>query len=323
MVRTLQKPVDLKTYFLMRYANYSILYGMSGFSGAVVAAKGMPDPWIALVSFVAPWLGGLATLLLNDYFDRKVDPYIRPWRPIPAGKMSANQVLAFAFMVIASGFLFTISLYNVACLLIALVTALSVFAYNMSKRKRYITHIVLTLSTALAPVYGYAAAAGGLSLELIPLASIIGLMIYMDGLSLALAASIPDAVGDKAGGAVTASVKLGGMKVAKIGLALLVGNTILGLLPFILGYLNIGYLLCFLATRITSAGVYAYFVKNPSQNLPHFVHNTQAFARKGVFLAFPLGVLPPNLGIVLAPILCLWIIMTPIGYYHSAIGLKY
>jgi 4-hydroxybenzoate polyprenyltransferase len=323
MVRTLQKPVDLKIYFLKRYVNYSIFYGMSGFSGAVVAAKGMPDPWIAFVSFAATWLGGLATLLLNDYFDRKVDPYIRPWRPIPAGKMSANQVLAFAFIVIVSGFTLTISLYNIACLLIALIAALSVFIYSISKRKRYMTHLVLTLSTALAPVYGYAAAAGGLSLELIPLASIMGLMIYMDGLSLALTASIPDAIGDKVGGAVTASVKLGGMEVAKIGIALIVGNTILGLLPFILGYLNISYLVCFLTTRITSAGIYIHFVKNPSQRIAHFVHNTQAFTRKGVFLAFPLGVLPTTSGIALAPILCLLIITTPISYYTSAIGLKY
>lgn len=318
----MKEAVDLKTYFLMRYANFSTLYGISGFSGAVVAAKGLPNIWVSFVAFTAPWLGGLATLLLNDYFDRKVDRHIRPWRPLVSGKMKAEYILAPAFVAIGFGFFLTISLFNFACLLVALIVASSVFTYNISKKKRYIAHMILATSTALGPVYGYAAV-NEITLETFPLVLVMGLMIFLDGLSLALLASIPDAAGDKIGGVVTASVKFGGMKVVQVGFSLLTLNVILGFLPFILGYLNIVYVLCYLSTRLALAGMYAAFIKNPDQKFSYAVANVQGFTRKGLFLAFPLGVLPIDLGMALAPILCLLILTTTLGFYTSSMGLKY
>jgi len=319
----MESPVKLATYFIMRYTSKSTLYGMSGLAGAMVAVRSLPDLWTAFISFTATWLGGWATLLLNDYFDRKVDVYIRPWRPIPAGRMSANQVLVIAFIVIATGFMLTLSLYNIICLLIAVIVALSVLVYNISKGKRYMTHMVLTLSTALSFVYGYAAAAHGINLESFPMVFIMGLLLYTDAISTALFASIPDIVGDKRGGAVTASVKLGSVKVAKITLTLSTINLIPGLLLFTIGYLNIGYLLAFIATRIMLIGVQTFFIRNPGERLANFVVSTYTFNRMGVFLAFPIGVLPNDIGIMLASLLCLFILSAPIRHYESVFNIEY
>ena len=321
MAHVQRESVGLGTYFLMRYSVSSITHCMSGLSGVIVAAKGIPDPWITLVSFTAPGLGGFATLLLNDYFDRKVDQVIRPWRPIPAGKMRVNQYITLAFTIITLGFILTISLFNLSCLLIALVAAVSAVSYNVSKSRRYIGQLAIALSSSLSFIYGYAASKP--ALEPVPLVLTVGLMSLINGLSYSFFTSIPDAVEDKIGGAVTVSVKFGSGKAAKMSFATLICEMILGFLPFTLGYLNLNYLLTFLTARITLLGVHAFFVKNPGKRLADFVRNTYSFTRMVVAIAFPFGIFPYDLGIIFIPLLCLLIIVTPIRYFTSAFELKY
>lgn len=314
--------MDLRTYFLMRYFTPAIQHGMQGLAGAIMAAQGLPAPWIAFVSFTAPYLGGCSTNLLNDYFDRNVDLQIRPWRPIPSGKLGAKQTLTFTLILIALGFLLTISLYNITCLLLALLVAFSAISYDISKRKRYIMHSVLSLISPLSIVYGYAAASGS-SLEPLPLVLIVGFMQYTETFSLSFFTSIPDAVGDAKGGAVTASVKLGERKVDRISFAFIIANLILGLLPFTLGYLNLSYLLIFLTTRLLLIGIRIVFIRNPSQRLADFVRNTYAFAKMGGLIAFSIGAIQSDTGMTFALLLCLLIISTPLRFYTSAFKLKY
>lgn len=315
----MKESARVSTFILDRYFSTISLYsGIIGFSAAAVAAKGIPDPWISVVSFLAPALGGTATVVLNDYFDREVDRYRRPWSPLVSGKMKAQSALILASVSIATGFVLTIALYNLVCFLIALLALVLALTYNVSRGRRYMTHGFLALNPALCVIYGYAAAAGGLSLELTPLVLMMALILFMDAFSAAMVTSVRDVAEDRTGGAITASVKFGVSKTVKFSLLLLISSMALGFLPFMLGYLNVGYLMCFITTRVILFAVHAFSAKNPNRRLSSFITSTEVVFGMCIPLSFLVGVLPINIGIMLAIVFCILMIEIPITYYKHA-----
>ena len=82
-----------------------------------------------------------------------------------------------------------------------------------------------------------------------------------------------------------------------------------------MGYLNIGYLACFLSARITLFVTHIFLVKGPSQRFGTFTFGVQQFSRMCVFLSLIIGVLPTDVSLLFAPILCILMIMTPITFY--------
>jgi geranylgeranylglycerol-phosphate geranylgeranyltransferase len=310
--------VRLSSYLIQRTINvYTISSATIGLSAALVASRGIPDLWISIVSFAAPMLGRIATFMLNDYFDREADKHTRPWRPLVSGAIKPKSAIIFASTLVIVGFLLTITLYNLICLSVAFLALGIALAYNMSHKRRYIMHGILALNEPLIVIYGYAASAYKLTATLGGLALLMALITYMDSLPHSIVFSVPDVPDDKAGGMVTASVKVGVENVLKINLGLFVSSIALGILPFTLGYLNMGYLVCFLTTRVMLSVMYGLQLKNPSPRSIRFTLETQGFFRMFVCLSFLIGILPLDVVYSLASIIILMIISTPLAYFKS------
>ncbi len=70
--------------------------------GALLAGGSLADPRLPLL-MVALSLFYTGGMFLNDAFDREFDALHRPERPIPSGQVSARQVFAFGFGMLALG----------------------------------------------------------------------------------------------------------------------------------------------------------------------------------------------------------------------------
>ena len=70
--------------------------------GALLAGGSLADPRLPLLMLALSlfYTGGM---FLNDAFDREFDAQHRPERPIPSGQVSARQVFAFGFGMLALG----------------------------------------------------------------------------------------------------------------------------------------------------------------------------------------------------------------------------
>lgn len=105
---------------------------------------------------------------LNQYLERDVDPLMERTRhrPLPSGRLTPSEVLAFGVVGAAAGLATLAATTNwVATALSAGIFVVYVFVYTPMKRRSQLNTIVGAVPGALPPVVGYAAATGGLDLQ--------------------------------------------------------------------------------------------------------------------------------------------------------------
>jgi len=166
--------------------------------GAVVAVGPNGMGAVALQVSVAALVGFMFTgagNALNDYFDRDVDRVNHPGRPIPSGRVSMTNALAFAIFLftlaavlgIFTGLLaFTVVLVN----LIAMVTYEARF-----KRKGSSGNIMIGWLVASLFIFGGAAAYGESTAALQRIAW-LGLLAFLATLGREIVKDIEDVAGD-------------------------------------------------------------------------------------------------------------------------------
>ena len=92
---------------LMRPVN-CIMMGFAVFVGAVLAASQLGSlNWLnILFGFLTGFTFCAAAMVINDYYDRKIDAINEPQRPIPSGTVKPNEALAFVGVLAVVGFVF-------------------------------------------------------------------------------------------------------------------------------------------------------------------------------------------------------------------------
>ena len=125
-------------------------------------------PVIAVAALICIAAGAGASAALNMWFDADIDAVMSRTRsrPIPAGRVSREEALAFG-MVLAAGSVAALGvLVNwVAAALLAFTIFFYVVIYTMWLKRRTAQNIVIGgLAGALPPVIGWAAAAGTVAL---------------------------------------------------------------------------------------------------------------------------------------------------------------
>lgn len=85
---------------LLRPANVVTAFG-NILAGYAIAGRGRPEalPWL-LIASGSLYAGGV---VLNDYFDRRIDAVERPERPVPSGRVPASHAAALGAMLLAGG----------------------------------------------------------------------------------------------------------------------------------------------------------------------------------------------------------------------------
>lgn len=157
-------------YLRMIKFSHSIFALPFAFTGAILAASGIPSPyqilWIALAMVSAR----SAAMGLNRIIDRKIDA-LNPRtsnREIPSGKV---KVVEATFFVVVSLLLFIFSAYrlNPLCLKLSPVAVFFLILYSFTKRFTWLSHIFLGITISAAPLGAWIAVRGSLDYEIIPL----------------------------------------------------------------------------------------------------------------------------------------------------------
>ena len=153
-------PLTLKTALALgRVSNLPTVW-MNLIAGAALscAAIGIDFPFttiaILLLALSCFYAGGMC---LNDYCDRHWDSERQPFRPIPAGKVSAQAVLALTLLLFSSGLtLITLTPYTSA-LWTSISLLLLITAYDIFHKRHWLT--VILMASTRTSIYVIAALA--------------------------------------------------------------------------------------------------------------------------------------------------------------------
>lgn len=158
-------------YLRMIKFPHSIFALPFAFTGAIMAAGGIPPLgkifWITL-AMVGARSGAMG---LNRIIDRNIDqanPRTRN-RELPRGVIMTSEavlftVVSFIVLILAAYML------NPLCLKLSPIAIAVLFIYSYTKRVTWITHFVLGLSLAAAPLGAWIAIRGTFDLEILPIA---------------------------------------------------------------------------------------------------------------------------------------------------------
>src|SRR5574340_347892 len=158
-------------YLKMIKFSHSIFALPFAFTGAILAAAGIPSLkqilWI-VVAMVSARSGAMG---LNRIIDRKIDaanPRTMS-RELPSGKIKTSNAVLFA--IISFGVLiFAAYMLNPLCLKLSPPAIAVLFIYSYTKRFTWLSHIVLGIAISAAPVGAWIAVRGTFTAEILPIA---------------------------------------------------------------------------------------------------------------------------------------------------------
>ena len=143
----------------------------------LVAAPGSLHPVLAVTALICIAVGAGASGALNMWFDADIDARMSrtAGRPIPQGRIAADEALTFGSILACGSVLVLGLLVNwVAGALLAVTIAFYLFVYTMWLKRRTAHNIVIGgAAGAFPPMIGWAAVTGSVSLESLVLFLII------------------------------------------------------------------------------------------------------------------------------------------------------
>jgi len=145
-----------------------VLLLVTAFAGMVVGARALPEPWIALWTLLGGALAAGGAQAVNQYLDREIDKLMQRTanRPIPSGRMTPAEGLAFGLALCVMSFYLIAGFVNLLAALLALAGILY-YVIIYSKILKYTTTQNIVIgggAGAIPPLVGWAAATGRLDL---------------------------------------------------------------------------------------------------------------------------------------------------------------
>jgi 4-hydroxybenzoate polyprenyltransferase len=166
--------LKLRTYLEMIRFSHTVFALPFAFMGAVLAAGGIPSGdkllWI-LVAMVGARSGAMG---MNRFADRYLDganPRTQD-RALPQGRMTPGETIVFVGASFAI-FLLAAWMLNPLCLALAPLAILIVSGYSYTKRFTALSHLILGVCLALAPIGAWIAVTGRIA----ALAVVLGLAV--------------------------------------------------------------------------------------------------------------------------------------------------
>ncbi|MEE3048314.1 MAG: heme o synthase [Pseudomonadota bacterium] len=148
----------------------------TAFVGYVLAPSAL-HPVLGAIAILAVAVGAGASGAINMWYDRDIDAVMArtKGRPIPAGRVNADEALAFGVVLsIGSVVVMGLAVNWLAAGLLALTIVYYVFFYTMWLKRRTSQNIVVGgAAGAFPPMIGWAAATGEVSIESLVLFAII------------------------------------------------------------------------------------------------------------------------------------------------------
>ena len=158
-------------YLKMIKFSHSIFALPFAFTGAILAATGIPSLkqifWI-IIAMVSARSGAMG---LNRIIDREIDA-ANPRtanREIPSGKINVGSAVFFTVLSLTV-FVFSAYMLNPLCLKLSPIAVAVLFIYSYTKRFTWLSHIVLGIAISAAPVGAWIAVRGTFNAEILPIA---------------------------------------------------------------------------------------------------------------------------------------------------------
>lgn len=183
---------------------------------AVLAARGMPPLPVLFWILVAMVGARSAAMAFNRIADRDVDaenPRTRS-RDIPAGRVSLVEASVFCALS-ASVFVLAAWRLNPLCLALSPVALLVVLGYSYTKRVTTLSHLVLGLGLAIAPVGAWIAVTGAFAL--LPVVLGLSVLFWVAGFDVIY--SLQDEAFDREHGLFSIPARLGARRALAISTA--------------------------------------------------------------------------------------------------------
>jgi 4-hydroxybenzoate polyprenyltransferase len=150
---------------------HSVLALPFAFMGAMLAARGWPDghtTFFILLAMVSARSAAMAFNRLADAVFDAANPRTAT-RSLPQGRLKQGPVIIFT-IINSLIFIWAAAQLNRVCLFLSFPALAVILGYSLSKRFTAASHFILGLGLSLAPVGGWLAVRGDLSLQVLVLA---------------------------------------------------------------------------------------------------------------------------------------------------------
>lgn len=145
--------------------------------GMVLAAKGLPDPTIAVLVLVCGYLAAGGAHALNHYIESDLDRMMRRTRrrPVASGRVPGRRAFTFGVVLTVAAFALLSAFVNVLSAALTLSgTLIYIFVYTIGLKRSTPQNIVIGgAAGAVPPMVGWAAVTGTIDLPAIYLFAII------------------------------------------------------------------------------------------------------------------------------------------------------
>ncbi len=234
---------------LMRPVN-CLMMGFAVLVGAVLAASFGQLNWLnILFGFLTGFTFCAAAMVINDYYDRKIDAINEPRRPIPSGSVKPKEALAFMVGLVVVGFVFSllVSPYGSLCFVVAAVSlAITATYITVGKRSGLPGNFLVSICVAIPFIYGSITAIGTVGLNVLLFAS----MAFLSNTGREITKGIVDVKGDSTEGVKTLAVRFGERNAAVAAVAFFIFAVALTPVTWVLGLVGIWFIPFVLVTDV-------------------------------------------------------------------------
>jgi geranylgeranylglycerol-phosphate geranylgeranyltransferase len=271
---------------LMRPLNCAMM-GFAVLVGAVLAYPQLGSlNWLnILYGFLTGFTFCAAAMVINDYYDRKIDAINEPKRPIPSGIVKPNEALAFLGILYAVGFVFA-ALVSVLCLVVATISLVFTATYiTVGKRSGLPGNFLVSACVAIPFIYGSVTAIGTVGTNVLLFAS-------MAFLSREITKGIVDVKGDRAEGVKTLAVRFRERAAAAVAVVFYLLAVALTPVTWILGLVGFWFIPLVLITDIGLIACSVLLLLNPSREKARQIKKMVIYLFLVGLLAYIFGAIP-------------------------------
>lgn len=220
----------------------SLAAGICVIGGQIIASGSIPPLSIAILGFICAFGLSGSALVFNDYFDYEVDCVNAPDRPIPSGAVSRLEAIILAVGSALLG-LYAAAVLGVDCLFVGIIFWVIGFLYNWRFKQTGLPgNLMVALSVAVTFILG------AMTMQSLwnPNVWIFSMIAFFIDLGEEIAGDALDMEGDKKRGSRSIALLKGRSFALRVSVALWGVVILLGLIPFLFGFLGKSYLITIL-----------------------------------------------------------------------------
>jgi geranylgeranylglycerol-phosphate geranylgeranyltransferase len=232
---------------LMRPVNCTMM-GFAVLVGAILASAQLGSlNWLRILfGFFTGFTFCAAAMVINDYYDRKIDAINEPQRPIPSGTVKPAEAIVFVGVLSTIGFVFA-GLVSVLCFVVAAASlAITATYITIGKRSGLPGNFLVSICVAIPFIYGSITAIGTVGLNVLLFAS----MAFLSNTGREITKGIVDVKGDSAEGIKTLAVRLGERNAAVAAVIFYIFAVALTPITWLLGLVGIWFIPFVLITDV-------------------------------------------------------------------------